>query len=187
MIRIFLLIIGLFAAVPSSAQQVVHTRDPYEKCEKVAENTRYGLVSLKCGKDHKPDDATWLITFDLGRWSAPYSRFTILGGRELEIVGVPRASISSCRTACIFYQVESIKIPFDVLFSEEALGSGLSIKGVGGPSDVFLQLPAARIQAFRRGLISAGFIEDDGNPGAWEREFKWPTPKQEAGELPRGG
>jgi hypothetical protein len=179
-------VFALIAVSAAAEPDVVHIRDPFESCEKVTENERYGLSSLQCGQDSKATSATWLMQFDLGRWSAPYSRFTIFGGRELETVGRPRVSVGSCRRGCTYFQVESVKIPYDVLFSDEALTTGLQIKAVGGPRDLFLMLSPARIQRFRQGLIAAKFIENDGSSASWYREFKWPEPKQEGAAPPQG-
>ena len=170
-------------AVPAVGKdpEVVHIRDPFEACEKVAEQIMFGLSSLKCSNTSKATEATWIVSFDLGKWDAPYSRFTVEGGRELTTVRSPQVSVTSCRRGCNFSQVASINIPFDLLFSWEAMNRGLVIKAVGGPRDLYLELPASRVQAFRDGLIKANFIEEDGNPSRWNREFKWPQPKREDG------
>jgi hypothetical protein len=187
MLRLLATLGLLVTTAPALAEpEVLHIRDPFEPCEKVTEKERYGLTSLLCGKDAKVNDAVWLVSFDLGRWSAPYSRFTVRGGAELETIGRPHASVGSCRRGCTFYQVESVVIPFHLLFSAEAMTTGLQIQAVGGPQDVYLTLPPERIQRFRQGLITAKFIEDDANPASWHRDFKWPEPKRDIVEPPAG-
>ncbi|MFN3351873.1 hypothetical protein [Pseudorhodoplanes sp.] len=135
-------------------------RDPFDACEKVTEDIQQGLTSYKCSPSQKVDQATWIVGFDLGQWDVPYSRFAVYGGRELKTVDRPFASLTTCRRVCTFHQVSSIKIPFDVLFSPEALANGLVVKAFGGPRDVFLKLSAERIRAFRSGLERAGFVPD---------------------------
>lgn len=188
MLRLLAILGLLVAAAPALAEpEVVHIRDPFDPCEKVTENERFGLTSRRCGKDGEVNYAVWLVSFDLGRWSAPYSRFTLAGGTELETTSRPRASVGSCRRGCTFYQVESIVIPFDVLFGWEAMNHGLIIKAAGGPRDIYLELPASRVQAFRTALLKARFMKNDNNPYSWDRQFKWPEPRQGAAEPPRGG
>jgi len=65
--------------------------------------------------------------------------------------------------------------------------TGLRIKAAGGPRDLFLDLSARRIQRFRRGLISAEFIENEDHAEEFIRPFQWPKEKVKEAAAPPPG
>jgi hypothetical protein len=164
MIRLLFLMVCAFVGWPAAAQgplPVILEADPFERCQTVKEATKEGLSSHKCEADHWPVHATWFVTFDLDIVPTAYNYFSIRGGQKIETVSQSYPELSVCRRfRCTYYSTASLILPFDVLFSDAALRSGLTIKASGGPGDRYLHIEAGRIAAFRAGLIAHQFIQD---------------------------
>lgn len=155
---LLLVVFSMVLGSPAASQQFQHNADPFEPCQTVKEVAEPGLTGYKCGEGYI-DDVTLLVSFDLGTWSAAYDRFTIEGGRELEISGRTYPRVLGCRRRCTYFSTASINLPLDILFADKARAAGLYIKASGGPRAVMLHIEPRRIAALERALIKAEFIE----------------------------